>query len=510
MLVKKKLEKKLWAIANELRGNMDPNEYKNYILGFIFYKYLSEKIEKFVNETLEFNKVSFSNVWKNVESREKIKKNCLKKLGYFLKPDYLFQNIVNKAINGEFIVDKLENGLKYIEHSSIGYSSEKVFIHVFNDIDLQSIKLGRTNEAKNTLISNVIKHLSEINFDIEDGDILGDAYEYLIAQFASNAGKKSGEFYTPQQISKILAKIVTLNKKIIKSVYDPTCGSGSLLLRVSKEAIVSKFYGQELNQTTYNLAVMNMILHNIKPETFHIEQGNTLEDDRYKEKKFEAIVANPPFSANWTAGSNFLKDKRFSEVGKLAPKTKADYAFVLHMLDHLEENGVMATVLPHGVLFRGAAEGVIREHLIKNKNYLDTIIGLPTNIFYGTPIPTVILVFKKFREHENNILFIDASNNFEKVKTQNILREEDIKKILKTFSERKDIEKYSRVISLDEIIKNNYNLNITRYIDTFEEEENINLKEIVDELAILRKEIIEVDKEIKNYCDILGIEAPID
>ena len=299
MLDKQQLETKLWAVANELRGNMDANEYKNYILGFIFYKYLSEKIENFVNDAFEVDGIKFKEAWKQEDLRDELKEECVNELGYFLEPDYLFHNIVEEAINGGFIIDKLDRGLKYIEQSALGHSSEKEFVHVFDDVDLQSTKLGRTVEAKNTLISNVIKHLSEIDFELgnSERDILGDAYEYLIAQFASSAGKKAGEFYTPQQVSKILSKIVTLDKARLRSVYDPTCGSGSLLLRVSKEAEVADFYGQELNQTTYNLAIMNMILHDVKPTDFHIEQGDTLEDDRHEGKKFEAIVANPPFSA---------------------------------------------------------------------------------------------------------------------------------------------------------------------------------------------------------------------
>ena len=511
MLDKQQLETKLWAIANELRGNMDANEFKNYILGFIFYKYLSEKIEKYANEVLSVDKVSFLEAWEDETLKNELKEECLQELGYFLEPEYLFENLVAQAVKGEFIIDKLDRGLKNIEQSTLGYESEKEFVHVFDDVDLQSTKLGRTVEAKNQLISNVIKHLSEIDFELENNerDILGDAYEYLIAQFASSAGKKAGEFYTPQQVSKILAKIVTLGKERVKSVYDPTCGSGSLLLRVAKETDISLFYGQELNQTTYNLAIMNMILHGAKYGDFNIEQGDTLEDDRHIGKKFEAIVANPPFSANWSASTRLLEDERFVEYGKLAPKTKADFAFVQHMLHHLEEKGTMATVLPHGVLFRGAAEGVIREYLIKDKNYLDAVIGLPGNIFYGTSIPTVILVFKKQRENSDNIMFIDASNDFEKVKTQNVLRDSDIEKIIQTYIERKDVEKYAHVTTLEEIVKNDYNLNIPRYVDTFEEEEIIDLGAIVEELKELEKEIKETDEEIKGYCDRLGIEAPI-
>ena len=313
---------------------------------------------------------------------------------------------------------------------------------------------------------------------------LGDAYEYLIGKFASGAGKKAGEFYTPQQVSKILAKLVTVGKDKIKSVYDPTCGSGSLLLRVSKETEVGAFYGQESNPTTYNLCRMNMIMHDVHYKRFDIYNEDTLENPspEHLDERFEAIVANPPFSAKWSASPLFMSDDRFSAYGKLAPKTKADFAFVQHMVHQLSDTGTMACVLPHGVLFRGAAEGHIRKYLIEEKNYLDAVIGLPGNIFYGTSIPTCILVLKKNREHENNILFIDSSEHFEKVKTQNYLRKKDVKKIIDTYTERFEEDKYSYVASLDEVKENDYNLNIPRYVDTFEEEEPVDLEEISLEL----------------------------
>ncbi|MGL5312082.1 MAG: type I restriction-modification system subunit M, partial [Peptostreptococcaceae bacterium] len=374
------------------------------------------------------------------------------------------------------------------------------FAGLFEDVDLTSTKLGRTVDQKNRLISEVIKHLDEINFGFDDTemDVLGDAYEYLIGEFAAGAGKKAGEFYTPQQVSKILSKIVTLGKERIRSAYDPTCGSGSLLLRVAKESNVSHIYGQELNTTTYNLARMNMILHGVKFADFDIEQGDTLEEDRHVGRTFEAVVANPPFSANWSADQTFLSDERFSAYGKLAPKTKADFAFVQHMIHHLDEDGVMATVLPHGVLFRGAAEGVIREYLVKEKNYLDAVIGLPANIFYGTSIPTCILVFKKHRENSDNVLFVDASNLFQKNKNQNMLTNEHVEEILRVYEKREAVEKFSHLATMEEIAENDYNLNIPRYVDTFEEEEEIDLEAVANEIGALDKEIESVDAEIKR------------
>ncbi len=447
---KKMLQQQLWNIANTLRGKMGADEFRDYILGFIFYKYLSQKLYFYANTLLDTEdikdyKLIDENTEDGKEYLEAIKSETIEKLGYFLKPSELFSQIAIRG-NGDnseddensssnFILDDLQKILTNIEQSTMGNESEDDFDNLFEDLDLTSTKLGRTEEAKNSLIAKVLSHLDKIDFGIEDseGDILGDAYEYLIGMFASGAGKKAGEFYTPQQVSSLLAKIVTLNKEKLKSVYDPTCGSGSLLLRVARQVkSVSSFYGQELNRTTYNLARMNMILHGVHYREFDIKQEDTLEHPQHEELKFEAIVANPPFSAQWSANPLHLGNDRFSQYGKLAPKSKADYAFVQHMIHHLDDNGTMAVVLPHGVLFRGAAEGHIRRYLIEDRNYLDAVIGLPANIFYGTSIPTCILVFKKCREDAENILFIDASgsDNFEKVKNQNYLRDKDINKIL--------------------------------------------------------------------------------
>ena len=391
----------------------------------------------------------------------------------------------------------------------MGHESEDDFVHLFEDLDLTSTKLGKTVEARNKLIVQVLTHLDKINFELKnhDRDVLGDAYEYLIGQFAAGAGKKAGEFYTPQQVSKILAKIVTNGKSKLKSVYDPTCGSGSLLLRVAKEVKdVSNFYGQELNRTTFNLARMNMIMHDVHYRKFDLKQEDTLEHPQHLDKKFEAIVANPPFSAQWSANQLHLSDDRFSQYGKLAPSSKADFAFVQHMIHHLDDNGTMAVVLPHGVLFRGGAEGHIREYLIEDRNYLDAVIGLPANIFYGTSIPTCILVFKKCREDSADVLFIDASKYFEKVKNQNVLREEDIEKIIDTYTNRKEEDKYSYKASLQEIKENDYNLNIARYIDASEEEEIIDIKSVIEKIAQTEQKEKAIDEKLNGYLKTLGFE----
>lgn len=504
------LETKLWAIADELRGNMDGSEFKNYMLGFIFYRYLSEKLENHLNKELEGDEITFQEAYEDEEYKEDLEDEAIEQLGYFIQPKALFSTVVGKVKTDEFILEDLSEAFNEISNSSMGKDSQDDFENLFEDVDLDSSKLGNTPDTRNKLISKILVRINEIDFqlDKDESDILGDAYEYLISMFASGAGKKAGEFYTPQEVSKILAKIVTLNKNKIKSAYDPTCGSGSLLLRISKETDVANFYGQELNQTTYNLARMNMLLHGVKYDEFDIKQGDTLEEPKH-EGEFEAVVANPPFSAKWAADKKFMDDPRFSAYGKLPPKSKADYAFVEHMIYHLSENGTLAVVLPHGVLFRGAAEEKIRTYLIKEKNYLDAVIGLPANIFYGTSIPTVILVFKKCREEDDNILFIDASEEYEKVKNQNKLRPEDIDKIIDTYANRKEIEKYSHKATLEEIEENDYNLNIPRYVDTFEEEEPIDLDEVVEELRKIDEQMKEVDEEIKKYCDELGIQAPI-
>ena len=510
---KKQLEAQLWNIADTLRGKMDADEFRDYILGFIFYKYLSEKMEDYANEILAEDGVSYFDIIGTADEDDyidAIQEEATEKLGYFLRPEELFSEVAKRGGNS-FILEDLTSILRSIEQTTMGTESEDDFVHLFEDLDLTSTKLGKTVEARNKLIVQVLVHLNNINFELKnhDRDVLGDAYEYLIGQFAAGAGKKAGEFYTPQQVSKILAKLVTLGKTKLKSVYDPTCGSGSLLLRVAKEVNeVSNFYGQELNRTTYNLARMNMIMHDVHYRKFDLKQDDTLEHPQHMDQRFEAIVANPPFSAKWSANALFLSDDRFSQYGKLAPSSKADFAFVQHMIHHLDENGSMAIVLPHGVLFRGAAEGHIRKYLIKDRNYLDAVIGLPVNIFYGTSIPTCVLVFKKCREDSDNVLFIDASNEFDKAKNQNYLTEENVQKIIDTYTNREAIEKYSHLASMAEIKENDYNLNISRYVDTFEEEEPVDLAAVSSQLQALEAEMTTTDATIAKFCEELGIAKP--
>ena len=516
------LEKQLWAVANILRGKMNADEYRNYILGFIFYKYLSEKLEKYINEKLlEREDFKFPEIEESTKQGQKvlaeIKKATIGHLGFFLKPNDLFGYLVKKG-NGEikgqdtFILEDLKNVLNTIEQTSMGTASEDDFKGLFDDVILTSPKLGKSEQKKNEVIVEVLTKLSEIDFKLEDSksDLLGDAYEYLIGEFAAGAGKKGGEFYTPAQVSRLLAQIVTEGKKRLRSVYDPTCGSGSLLLRIGDYTKVSMYLGQELNPTTYNLARMNMILHGVPFDSFSVRQGDTLVDDMHLDLLAEAVVANPPFSAKWKGDGDPLlaSDERFTQYGRLAPKGTADYAFVTHMLHHLADNGVMTVVLPHGVLFRSGAEEHIRRYIIENQNYLDAIIGLPANLFYGTGIPAIIMVFKKCRKNDDDILFIDASREYDNGKNQNILSDDYIKKIFETYSERKEIEKYSHRASLDEIRENEFNLNIPRYIDTFEEQPEIDIDLVAAELKKLKNEEPKLTEELKKFCKRLNIEEP--
>lgn len=516
---KKKLQGQLWAIADLLRGKISPDDYRDYILGFIFYKYLSEKQFQYASNLLIGEPVTDYKKVTDQETLDAIKEESVLQLGYFLKPSELFSVLAakgNSDIESEsnYILEDLQAVLNHIEQSTMGTESEEDFNALFEDLDLNSTKIGRTVGARNEIIVKILTHLDKIDFKLDeiDSDVLGDAYEYLIAKFAAGAGKTAGEFYTPQQVSKILAKIVTTGKTKIKSVYDPTCGSGSLLLRVAKEADISEFYGQELNRTTYNLARMNMILHDVHFREFNIVQDDTLENPQHLDKRFEAVVANPPFSAHWKSDANPLNstDERFSQYGRVAPRTKADYAFLTHMLYQLADNGIMASVFPHGVLFRGAAEGVIRKYIIENMNALDAVIGLPANIFYGTSIPTCIMVLKKCREADDNIVFIDASGegNYVKEGNQNVLRDEDVDRIVNTYRNREAVDKYSYVATLKEIEENDYNLNIPRYVDTFEEEEPIDLEEVSAELKSIESDLQNVNKTIEDFCKELNISTP--
>ena len=509
----KELCNKLWAMANALRGNMEAYEFKNYILGMIFYYYLSNRTEKYMANLLKDDNISYNDAWKDEEYKEAVIEESLRDLGFVIEPQFLFRNLVTMVENRAFDIEFLQKAINSLMESTIGNESQQDFEGLFSDMQLDSTKLGHTVKDRSAVMSKIIASLDEINFSVEDTkiDVLGNAYEYLIGQFAATAGKKAGEFYTPSGPAELLCRLACLGLTDVKAAADPTCGSGSLLLRLKNYANVRSYYGQELTSTTYNLARMNMILRGIPYTNFSIYNGDTLEKDYFGEMRFRVQVANPPYSAKWSADDKFNEDDRFSQYGKLAPKSKADFAFVQHMVYHMDEDGRAVVLLPHGVLFRGAAEETIRKYLIEKMNVLDAVIGLPANLFFGTGIPVCVLVLRKDRgSNTDNILFIDASKDFEAGKNQNILRGQDIDKIVDAYVNREDVEKYAHVASMEEIANNEFNLNIPRYVDTFEKEPEIDLKAVSAEIRSLQKEIKDINTELKPYFEELGLDFPLD
>ena len=507
------LQKHLWAIANQLRGNsgLDANEFKNYALGIIFYKFLSEKIEDQVSEYLVNDSLSYAQAWEQEDMREGLKQQLLEEVGYFVEPRFLFSSLIaeiKKGEAGEFDIELLQEALAQITNSTRGEDSEEDFEGLFEGMDLNSSGLGRDVDSRSRFMANILTQINQISFHHDDveTDVLGDAYEYMISNFASEAGKKAGEFYTPQSVSTILASILATGRESLRKVYDPTCGSGSLLLRIAKQVPVSHYYGQELNPTTYNLARMNMMLHGVPYDRFTIRSQNTLTHDLFEGEIFDGIAANPPYSVNWSPADSMLQDPRFADYGKLAPASKADFAFVQHMLHHLEDNGTMAVVLPHGVLFRGAAEGVIRKKIIEN-NWLDSVIGLPAGIFYGTGIPTAVLVFKKNRKADDSVLIMDASAEFQAGKNQNLLANANIDRIVSTYRLRNEEEGFAHLANLKEIEGNDFNLNISRYVVQEVKNERIDLEQISKELQQLEKEEEQVQVDLAYYLSELNQDS---
>ena len=485
------LSQKLWAIANDLRGQMDASEFKNYILGVIFYRYLSERTEMYMTDLLKNDDgITYEEAFADDEYRPVVEEWSLSKLGYVIKPENLFRNLIRKITKFEndadkFSVEDFEKAINDLVGSTMGHESNKAFDGLFNDMRLQDSRLGETVSDRTEMIGRVMVRVSDIDFDLQDSqfDVLGTAYMILIGLFASDAGKKGGEFFTPAGPSKLCATLAALGLDEAKTVGDCTCGSASMLLEVQKHLTTGKvghFYGQELNATTYNLSRMNMIMHGIDWQNFDIYKGDTLKDDKYGDIKLTVQVCNPPYSLKWSADKQFEDDPRYSGAGKLAPKGQADLAFVEHMIYHMDEDdGRVAVLLPHGVLFRGGAEETIRKYIIKDLNRLDAVIGLPANLFHGTGIPVCVLVLKSKRNgNAGNILFIDASKEFKAGKNQNVLEQKHIDKIVETYEKRVDVDKFAHVAEMSEIVENGYNLNIPRYVDTFEEEEPVDLKEV--------------------------------
>ncbi len=520
----KQLGSVLWAIANTLWGSMNADDYRDYMLSFLFLRYLSDSYEREAQKELgvDFpNTLAPLKTWyeENPDDVAEFEKVMRRRVYYIIKPEYLWSNIAELArTQNTELLKTLNEGFSHIENDSFASS----FHGLFSEINLNSEKLGKNHSARNDLLCKVINSISEGLAEFStDVDTLGDAYEYLIGQFAAGSGRKAGEFYTPQPISTILSKIVTLDcqdpstgkKPYLPSLLDMACGSGSLLLNVRHEMGkdgIGKIYGQEKNITTYNLARMNMLLHGIKDSDFEIFHGDTLtndweifkEENPSKKLEFDAVVANPPFSYRWEPSDTLSSDVRFKNYG-LAPKSAADFAFLLHGFHYLKKDGTMAIILPHGVLFRGGAEERIRRKLLEDGN-IDAIIGLPANLFFSTGIPVCILVLKKCKKNDD-VLFINASQHFEKAKKQNALRPNDIDKIIKTYQNRSTEERYSRPVSMKEIAENEYNLNITRYISTAEEEKQINLAEVHKKLMTTEEEIKEATKKHNAFLRELGL-----
>ncbi len=535
----KQLGSTLWNIADQLRGAMDADDFRDYMLSFLFLRYLSDNYETAARKELGNDYPEWLelpapmsekegsrmlpplSVWyaNNPDDVAEFEKQMRRKVHYVIKPDYLWTSIANLARkqNGE-LLNTLQAAFKYIEEDSF----QSTFQGLFSEIDLASPKLGKTYADRNAKLCTIIQKIAEGLADFStDSDALGDAYEYLIGQFAAGSGKKAGEFYTPQQLSDILSAIVTLDsqepktgkKPKLDKVLDFACGSGSLLLNVRKKMGpngIGKIFGQEKNITTYNLARMNMLLHGVKDTEFEIFHGDTLLNDwemlkelnPAKKPYFDAIVANPPFSYRWDPTDAMGDDVRFKNHG-LAPKSAADFAFLLHGFHFLKDEGVMAIILPHGVLFRGGAEERIRTKLLKD-GHIDTVIGLPANLFYSTGIPVCILVLKKCKKPDD-VLFINAAEHFEKGKRQNRLTEANIKKIIDTYQFRKEEDRYSKRISMERIAEEGYNLNISRYISTATAEEEIDLAATNAELKGIEKDIHAATQKHNGFLRELGL-----
>ena len=508
----KELISVLWSGADILRSKMDANEYKDYLLGIVFYKYLSDSFlikvyDLIYDDKPESLKVALD-AYKEAledESAEELKEQIMSEFHYVIEPELTYTNFAELARNNSFNREQLQKAFNNIEQS------DPLFADLFTDIDLYSNRLGTGDQKQSDTVSNLIKEIDKADLLNSDADVLGNAYEYLIGQFASETGKKAGEFYTPQAVSKILTRIAINGQEDKKglSVYDPCMGSGSLLLnakKYSKEPGYIKYYGQELMTSTYNLARMNMFLHGIMPENQNLRNGDTLDSDwpTDEETDFNMVLMNPPYSAKWSAAAGFLQDERFSDYGVLAPKSKADYAFLLHGLYHLKNNGTMAIVLPHGVLFRGASEGTIREKLLRAGN-IYAVIGLPANLFYNTPIPTCIIVLKKHRDGRD-VLFIDASKKFDKGKKQNAMTDEHIDSVIELYNKRETVEKESYLASFEDIEKNDFNLNIPRYVDNFEKEEEVDFGALINEMKETDKQIAKVQDEFVSMLKDLTSE----
>ena len=597
------LGRQLWSIYEDLKrekkiGFLTDDEFQKYFLGFISYKYLSEKLEAYIKNRLKAKNINFEEAYNLKAYKKSLREKSIKDIGYFLRPNLLYRNIVSSKNYGNIIIEELDKAFTEISDSSVGRESQEDFQNLFEGVDLYASQLGKTIDDKNRVVFNILDALGPVNFDLDKesrnntllsksildnrkfnrsdysysrdkryrkmnnikadfdslnflvdkkmerdliepnysieensldheiseeyslkkdsyhkdetyekyiDDLIGNSFEYLLSEFSLNSSNSS-DYYTPNEVSTLIAKLISSQKSKLDSVYDPCCGSASLLLEINKELPCDFICGQELNASFYNIARENMILHNIHYKDFDIKQGDSLEQPQHLDYTFDAVVSQIPFNSRWTADRSFLDDVRFMEYNILPPHSKADYAFIQHMLYHLNKDGIMIVVAPHGVLFRSAAEGKIRKMIVRRFNYLDAVIGLPANMFYSTNNPACMMIFKKNRKSDD-VLFIDASKGFDRTKLINYLQEEDISKIVSTYRNREEIEGYSHRASLNDIKENDFNLNIPRYVDTYEDEgEDIDYDELVSRHKSVSDEINMVTREIEETYRELNIE----
>ena len=515
------LANQLWAIANDLRGNMDASKFKNYILGVIFYRYLSERTENYMNDLLKDDGITYREALKNEEYAPTVMEWSIEHLGYIIEPKYLWSSLVNEINGNEFSIEHFEKAVSALVASTIGQESEAAFDKLFDDMNLQDKDLGKEVSERTELIAKVILKVNDISFSVNDAkmDVLGTAYMILISLFASDAGKKGGEFFTPTCASILLARLATVGLDEVKNVADSCAGSGSLLLEVQNHLSTKKvghFYATEKNGSNFNLLRMNLLMHGVPYKVFTCYNADSIKTDNYYEDGepiyFDVQVENPPYSAKYDQNPKLLDDPRFSSCGVIAPQGKADLMFVQSMVYHMADDGRIAVLLPSGALSRGKqgkngkkndAEYDIRKHLIENLNVVDAIIGLPAKMFHGAKLPVVVMVLKKKRNgNANNVLFIDASKYFSTEKTMNVITETDIDRIVDAYTERTEVERFAHLASLDEIRKNDYNINIPRYIDVVESEPLVDLEEQFRLIKELSAKVENYTQDIVNNCSV--------
>ena len=504
------LHRAIWAIADELRGAVDGWDFKNYVLGTMFYRYISENLTHYINQgEQEAGNADFDYALMPDDEAEGAKEGLVNEKGFFILPSELFSNVCSKADTDENLNETLERIFKHIEESAMGSESESDFAGLFDDFDVNSNKLGSTVAKRNERLAKLLHGVADMNLgSVKDHDIdaFGDAYEYLMTMYASNAGKSGGEFFTPADVSELLTRLGTVGKTRINKVYDPACGSGSLLLKaekvLGKEAVTNGFYGQEINITTYNLCRINMFLHDIGFDKFDIACDDTLTSPQHwDDEPFELIVSNPPYSIKWAGDSNplLINDPRYAPAGVLAPKSKADMAFIMHSLSWLAPNGTAAIVCFPGIMYRGGAEKKIRKYLIDN-NFVDCIIQLPSNLFFGTSIATCIMVLKKGKS-DNTTIFIDATKECIKVTNNNRLTEDNLQKIVSAFARREEIKHFSHVASYEEIAENDYNLSVSTYVEAEDTREVIDIKKLNAEIEEIVLREAELRDAIRNIIE---------